>query len=146
MFDKAYFEGAMQRLVNRSEEEKIQIIIESYMKIYPLLKRIDPEHEGMMLVYYILGTAIAADGVVTSEERAIVSAIHEKIHGVRISDNEIMSMAENSSDRDSYGLIKALCEQLDSDTKAELITLIAAICSLDDELDPNELQFIFDLL
>ena len=142
---ESYMEKAMQDLVNLSTEEKLDQAAEYFSAIWPELRRLDPEYDGKILLYYILGTAVGADGQLTESEAALMNAVMDAVD-VEWSVDDTIKMMENVADRDGYDTVKKLVHAFDEDLQADLISFIAVICAIDDRIKVSEQSFILDLI
>ena len=138
------FDEALQKIVNMSDEEKIDMACDSYAKIFPVCKQIDPEYSGAMVVCQIFGTAAAADGKLSDKENALLKAMFNA-QGAEMDDNDIMNIMRKI-DGNSYSFIEQLAKQLKDEYRFALVSLIAAICAIDDRIAADEVGFIRSLL
>lgn len=136
---------ALQELVNLSLEEKLEDAGKYFAAIWPELRRLDPEYDGKILLYYILGTAAGADGGLTEDEAAMVNAVMSAID-VEWDVEDTVKMMRNVANNDGYETVKNLVRAFNPDLTSDLISFIATICAIDDRVKASEQQFIIDLV
>ncbi|MBQ3290831.1 MAG: hypothetical protein IJH43_00470 [Mogibacterium sp.] len=139
------FNDVLQDLVNSSDEEKLGIAFEAYKNLKPALIILDPRNNGLFLTSAIFGVAIAQDGNLNSAEAAMMSAFL-MTEGINASMDEITEMCVKSADPEIYTLVRDLAQALPVSARSDLITLVAAICSIDDRISRDELRFLNDLM
>jgi len=138
------FSDVMQQIVNLSTEAKLKMAVESYVELLPVLKSIDSDNNGAGLVCAIIGTTVGADGKISAEERAFVKALF-KAHQVDLSDSEVDQLVRKHMNDTWRSMITKLAGILNSDAKARLALLCAAICAIDDTISREESKFLADI-
>ncbi|MCR5675781.1 MAG: TerB family tellurite resistance protein [Lachnospiraceae bacterium] len=143
----ASFDGMLQDLVNKDDEFKIKLAVDCFVELLPTLKHFDPEHNGMMLTYTILGAAVIADGVLTQKEFALVSGLLAAI-GEEASESEIMDWIQTCADNSegAYDILRELKDNLNDEGVNTLANFIAATCSIDDKIAAPEVAMIRDII
>ncbi len=139
------FTDLLQNIVNESTETKVSMAAKSLSALLPTLRKIDEDNKGMFLMSCIFGTAASADGTYSMEEIALIGAIF-KAAGAEMSDDKIKSLLTTFGDEDCKKLVTKLAGALNQDDHANLVMLVAAICSIDDTIKADEVRFIKDLL
>ena len=139
------FDEMMQGLVNLSTKEKINLAITSYMELLPVLKQYDPDTKGAALACAIIGTAAAADGQLSNDEAAFIGGLFSAMN-INMSDNEIFAFVKVHANKSAYDVVKALSNSMNTEQRSHLITLVAAICAMDDKISREECAYICDLL
>ena len=140
------FNETMQAIVNLDTEEKIHMAADAFFNLQPVFEHFDPKNKGMEIIYALIGTTVVADGKLTEQEFAFVKGMLEAIH-MELTEEQIISLCEYTlnTQRQAYMIVKELSEQLNDDGVTELITFIAALCAIDDRIDPNEVKLIKSL-
>ena len=135
------FRDILQNIVNYSTEQKISMAVECYASLLPTLASIDKDTNGLVLLTSIFGTAVAADGQVTPEEAAFISAMLKALK-INVSYDDVIKLIKNSSSVQDYELIHTLAGALNSKQKADLVTFVACICSIDDRISKEEYAYL----
>ena len=141
----ASLRDTMQKMVNLSEDAKLDIILENCQELMPTLRKMDSKTHGLVFLAAIMSTAITADGKLHVKEAAIFKALMKAV-GVTMSDEEVVKMIVSMGKQGTYDAVKALANALDANKKANLVMMVAGICSLDDRVSPEELSYIDDLI
>ena len=136
--------SVLQDLVNKSESEKVEIAARSYLELLPTLKKYDFKNNGLGLLWGILSSAISADGQLNNEEYRLASAIMS-VEGLDMSHSDMLGMIQKYQSQETYQMVQKLSEILNGDDKDSLIVLVAAICAVDDRINPDEFKFIDSL-
>lgn len=134
---------ALQEIVNLSEERKLFLALDSFQTLLPAFGRFDPAHRGVYLICTVFSTAAAADGTLTTQEYALIAALMKAETGSDFSRDEVLELVKAAGNK--YHIIQQLAESLNDDEKAKLITLIAVICSIDDTITKEEIDYIDSL-
>ena len=142
----ATFDELLQDLVNQDVEAKIALAVECYTDLLPTFQKLDPETDGMIITYAILATTVAADGELTEAEFDFIDGLltvtgHETSHEDIV--NLVVAAAE---DQRAYDIVRAVRDNLNEEGFARLISLIAAICSIDDRITVGEVAYLRSLL
>ena len=138
------FNDILQNLVNQDDDTKLQLALDCYKELLPTFQVLDPETNGLMITYAILGTAAAADDKLTGPEYAFIDGLLEAI-GDKLSEEEILQLVWASNTQRAYALVREVRDHLNDDGTNTLINLIAAICSLDDRISKEEIAYIKSL-
>ncbi len=139
------FDELLQDLVNKSDEEKLDIAIDSYRDLLPVLQEIDPETDGIFMTMVIMGVAAGADGKLTVGEERFIRALME-VSGVPMTEEKILAIVKNGTNEEAYDVVRALRDRLNTSGAGSLISFIAAICSMDDTISREEVALIRSLL
>ena len=138
------FKKVLQSIVNLETEKKISLAVSAIGDIAPELQKHFDSAQSAKIIVAIFATSVAADGKLNSNEFALFKSFMNAM-GIKMSDDEYVKLISNFSDKDSYQAIHALNKILTADGKASLVMLVAAICAIDDRIDPNETSFLEDL-
>ncbi len=139
------FESMLQEMVNLDSSEKFGLAGKYFAELYPYLKKVDPEYNGTILLYYILGTITGADGKLTTKEQDLIQAVWSAVD-VEWSVEDSVKMIENVANNEGYDTLVTIIRNFDSSLVGTLIAFIAVVCSVDDTINSNELQLIKDLV
>ena len=140
------FNDTLQQIVNMDTEEKIHLAADSFFTLQPAFEAVDPEYKGMTIVYALLGTVLVADEELSPEELGFAKGMLSAI-GEERSDDEIVSLCEYTAKTygQAYDIIRSFREKLTDDGVTELITFVAALCSIDDRISADEVKLIKSL-
>ena len=140
------FNDTLQQIVNMDTEEKIHLAADSFFTLQPAFEAVDPEYKGMTIVYALLGTVLVADEELSPEELGFAKGMLSAI-GEEHSDDEIVSLCEYTAKTygQAYEIIRSFREKLTDDGVTELITFVAALCSIDDRISADEVKLIKSL-
>ncbi len=140
------FNDTLQQIVNMDTEEKIHLAADSFFTLQPVFEAVDPEYKGMTIVYALLGTVLVADEQLSPEELGFAKGMLSAI-GEERSDDEIVSLCEYTAKTygQAYEIIRSFREKLTDDGVTELITFVAALCSIDDRISADEVKLIKSL-
>ena len=140
------FNEIMQDLVNRDDEFKIKLAVDCYADLLPVFKQFDPDTDGMIITYAILATTAAADRQLSEKEFMFIDGLLDAA-GAPLSHEEIVDLVVSAAnDENAYGIVKEVRDHLDDEGVNTLVNLIAAICSIDDRISPDEVALIKSLL
>ncbi|MBQ3330448.1 MAG: hypothetical protein IJG87_04625 [Ruminococcus sp.] len=138
------FKAALQDIVNLSVEDKLNLAFSSIKGLVPeISKHFDDKQAGIVIIS-IFSTAVAADGKLSKEEYALVKTFLKTCE-IEMDDETMVNMIKDLSSKEAYAAVLSLSQMLSSEGQAYLVTLVAAICSIDDRIDPNEVAFLTDL-
>ena len=138
------FKEVLQRIVNMPFEDKIGLALTAIKNLAPeLTKRFDKD-KATILILTIFSTSVAADGKLTKEEFVLVKAFLSAA-GAEIPDEKLVEMLADLSGNDAYTAINALSKGLSVDGQANLVSLVAAVCAIDDRINPSEVAFLSDI-
>jgi len=135
----------MQSLVNESTENKLKLALSAFGDIQPELEKLDPDHKGLLLLFGIISPTVTADGKLSREEFAMVSAFC-KVLGMELKDEEVVDMIKHFSIEESFDMMKAVKRSMDNDKASSLVLFVGCICSIDDTISSDEIQLLEDLL
>ena len=138
------FDEALQTFVKLPYKQKLELAVQYYMKLLPTIKKFDSQNNGLFLINAILGTAMAADGKMTVAENELASAVYSAV-GVKVEKDKILEYLNAYSDIKTYGVVYAFYSSICPEEKGDLVTLIALICAIDDNISKEEYSFITDL-
>ena len=142
------FNELLQDLVNKSDEEKMSLIASNFKDIYPKLIKFDdePDSDGHYTTMIILACAVCADGELDQFEAAVVSSIMGAI-GYDIPESKLADIMRGiTKELSIYEVMADFMDTLNTDERASLCVLVAAICAIDDKLTKNEVALIRDLM
>lgn len=136
--------GVLQQIVNLSDSDKISLALDSIKDIAPELKANFSDEKCSEIIIAVISTAAAADGKLSVQEFALVKSFLEA-GGLELEQEKIVRMIADFSQKEAYQMVHALNRILSSDGQASLITLVAAVCAIDDKIDSNEIAYLSDL-
>ena len=131
----------LQTMVNWPQEKKISAAVDSFVSLMPTLAKYDQKTKGLTLLMGVLSATVCADGKLHSTEFAMVASILE-VSGLKLSQDEVLDLIKKFNKQESYEMIKSMAKVLNTEDKASLITLVAAICSMDDKFSKEEVALI----
>ena len=137
----------LQNLVNQDDKTKIELAVHSYLELESTFKVLDPETEGMGIIYAILGTTVVADGKLTEGEYGMIEGILSA-KGLSSDREAVLGLVNLAANRkqDAYNIVRAVRERLNDEGTADLLNFIAAICAIDDTISKEEIELIESLL
>lgn len=139
------FRNVLQKIVNESDENKAMMISRSLSDLMPIFRKIDDDTDGAAIVFGIMSGAVGADGKLSGSEVAVVSAVMKAL-GVSWSTREIVDMITGSNLNQAKKLLVRLSGVLGPEEKASLITMVAAVCAIDDRISHEEVDLLESLL
>ncbi len=139
------FEDMLQNIVNLSSEDKIQMALDSMIEMGPTFKKLDPKGSGNVIVYTLIGTAVAADGKLSQGEYNFLTALFESLD-IKMSDDELIALIKATSSKEAYDFINSLKSYLTNDGIVNIVKIVAALCSIDDRISKEEAAYIASLL
>ncbi|MCR4908875.1 MAG: hypothetical protein K5985_08585 [Lachnospiraceae bacterium] len=139
------FDELLQDLVNKNDEEKLDIALDSYKDLLPVLREVDPKTEGIFMTMVIMGATAGADGKLTVGEDRFIRALMEA-RGVEMTDEKVLSILDMGTEEDAYDIIRELRSRLNNAGAGALVSFIAAICAMDDTISREEVALIKSLL
>ncbi len=137
------FRNTLQRIVNLSDEAKVNMAMDAFREILPALRRFDAEHRGVYLMCTVFGTSAAADGKLSAAEFALISGMMKIETGVELEYDKVLGLVKSAANQ--YRLMQQLSEVLTKDERTNLLLLVSAICSIDDTISKEEIDFIESL-
>ena len=137
------FRNTLQRIVNLSDEAKVRMAMDAFEEILPALKRFDAEHRGVYLMCTVFGTAAAADGKLSETEYALISGMMKIETGVELDYSQVLGLVKSAANQ--YRLMQQLSGAMTKNERTNLLMLVAAICSIDDTITKEEIDFIESL-
>lgn len=131
----ATFEELMQKFVNSDYDVLLGLGKEAVSRVLPKCKAVDAENNGFFMLSSIVLSAIAADGYLTALEKKLL--------------NEVLGLDEETTqkfiqmyDSRMVELTDTFCDNLDADTKADVIMLVTIVASVDEKISREETAFI----
>lgn len=131
----ATFEELMQKFVNSDYDVLLGLGKEAVSRVLPKCKAVDTENNGFFMLSSIVLSAIAADGYLTALEKKLL--------------NEVLGLDEETTqkfiqmyDSRMVELTDTFCDNLDDDTKADVIMLVTIVASVDEKISREETAFI----
>lgn len=131
----ATFEELMQKFVNSDYDVLLGLGKEAVSRVLPKCKAVDTENNGFFMLSSIVLSAIAADGYLTALEKKLL--------------NEVLGLDEGTTqkfiqmyDSRMVELTDTFCDNLDTDTKADVIMLVTIVASVDEKISREETAFI----
>ena len=138
-------QDTLRSIINLPQEKKVRLAADSYLKILPLLRRIDADSHGIWLLCAILGSAAGADSVISPAETALVRAILQA-EGLAADDEAVEDIVSRSSGMKAHEMIRKLAGIMNPEERAALVTLIGAVCAIDDSISLEEFEYIDSVL
>ena len=133
----------LQSIVNMSTKDKMAV--SSYAELLPILGEIDEESQGARLVFSILGATVGADGQITPAERQFCVGLFNA-QGIDMTESALTNALRRYSGANWRDLVVELAGALSSKQKTNLVSLVAAICAIDDKISKEEVSFLVDLI
>lgn len=146
------FKDTLQQLLNTDDQTKIELACDSFVKLMPVFKEIDPEHDGFYAMFDILAGSAAADGELSERELYFIQALLNNAsrtlgYSDQFSEEEILNIVRTAAGNNVvYDRLRKLSAALNDDLHGEMITFVAAFCAIDDTITASEMAFINDLL
>lgn len=131
----ASFEELMQKFVNSDYEVLLGLGKEAVSRVLPKCKAVDTDNNGMYMLSSIVLSAIAADGYLTALEKKLLN----DVLGL---DEDTIQKFISMYDSRMADLTDAFCDNLDADTKADVIMLVTIVASVDEKISREETAFI----
>lgn len=135
----ASFTEIMQQYVNLDYSDLLSTAKRSFAKIIPACEAVDQENKGFLMVTSIFLAALAADGKMSSKEAQFIS----DLLGLDLKQIEQFNSLYNSNMEE---LVDKFADSLNSNLKAEVITLCLCIASVDEKISREENAFLQKLL
>ena len=135
------FKKVLQSIVNLETEQKVGLALTAVKELVPeITKQFDSEKASRLLLA-VFFTAISADGKLNSNEFAIIKGFLDAVD-IKLTDEQVVKIIADYSGKEAYEAILALNHILSADGKSNLIALVAAVCAIDDRIDPNEVSYL----
>ena len=132
----ATFEELMQKFVNSDYDVLLGLGKEAVSRVLPKCKAVDADNNGFYMLSSIVLSAIAADGYLTALEKKLL--------------NEVLGLDEETTqkfiqmyDSRMVELTDTFCDNLDTDTKADVIMLVTIVASVDEKISREEFEGLF---
>lgn len=135
----ASFNELLQKYVNADYEVLVSLAKGSAAKILPICKKIDDEHDGMLLLSAILLSAVAADGTFSDKEKQFISDVFG------LSGDTVSALVKIYTGKE-YDLVDKFADSLNSELKVEVINLVATVAACDETITRSESAFISNLI
>ena len=136
--------SALQDIVNLSVEDKLGLAFTSIKGLVPEISKHFTNEQASIVIVSIFSTAVAADGKLSKEEYALVKAFLQTFD-IDMDDDTLMNMIKDLSTKEAYAAVLSLSKILSTEGQAYLVSLVAAICAIDDRIEPSEVAFLSDL-
>ncbi len=133
--DEAKFRELLQQYVNTDYSVLVNMARDSYAKVEPLLKALDKDNNGSLLLVAILNAGIGADGQLTVKEKAFLG----DAFGLQPAtvDNMIKLFTGKEFD-----LINVLHDKLDGDARFNIFNIVAILAACDETISRDEINFL----
>lgn len=135
----ASFNDTLQRLVNLDYPQILEMAKECLADMLPILKKIDDDNNGMVLLHAIIMSAIGADGKLSGKEAKLL--------------HDLTGMNEEQIDKftDVYSssmveLCDKFADALDGDRKARVVLFLACFAAVDETISREETAFLRKIL
>lgn len=123
----------MQRLVNEDYDTLLEYARISVKNLMPVLKIVDPEHEGVLMLALLIRTALGADGTLTALERKFVC------EAFSLSEDSFKTILGMDGDE---ALVDKFADALPAEQHADVVMFITTIAACDKTIARDEVAFI----
>ena len=135
------FKKVLQSIVNLETEQKVGLALTAVKDLVPEITKQFNSEKASHLLLAVFSTAISADGKLNSNEFAIIKGFLDAVD-IKLTDEQVVKIIADYSGKEAYEAILALNHILSADGKSNLIALVAAVCAIDDRIDPNEVSYL----
>ena len=129
------FSELMQKYVNTDYPALMDLGKEAVARLKAPCRAVDTEHDGNYMLLCLVLSAIAADGVLSGLEKKFL----RDVMGLDESNIQKMISMYNSQMPD---LVDCFADNMDQETKANVIMLVVVIASVDEKISREETAFI----
>ena len=129
----------MQKLVNEDYNTLLGMARETFNSLLPTFKKIDTENDGAALAFFIISSAIAADGQLTVLENKFIGDL------LGVSTEVLIKMIQSHESKID-DLVEKLVDSLPQNERSSLILLIATIAASDETISRDENAFLKRLM
>jgi uncharacterized membrane protein YebE (DUF533 family) len=140
--------GLLEEYAKRGEDQIREEALESFSTLLPTFEKYDKKNEGMELLLSVIGTAIAADGVLSPKEQELINTLLDSC-GYVLPEEEMVKLLRNAAKEDVKKKIRAFDDLLEAKEEGQfgnLRLLIAAIIAIDGDVADEEVSFLESLL
>ena len=131
----ASFNDILQDMVNKDYKELVAFAKLAIVDIMPECKKIDDKHDGMFMLMSMLLTGIGADGKLSNLERDFL------IDVTGLNNSQISEFIKLYDSR-MVALTDTFVDGLTGKAQAAALTLIIAICAIDETIKREETALI----
>lgn len=135
---------ALQQIVNLPTEERIALSFTAMKGLVPEINKLFDKDRIPVIILSIFSTSVAADGKLSKEEYALVKAFLQAFE-INMDDETLMKMIKDLSSKEAYMAVLSLSKILSVEGQANLVSLVAAICAIDDRIETSEVAYLSDL-
>lgn len=136
---------ALQAIVNLPLKDKLDMTIQLHNKLVPVLARYDKDNHGLGLMIALMSSAVNADGELTPEELALIKGIVDGAKG-DVPVDQLIDIIKLHRKMEVYDLIKVVAANMSIAERADLVTFVSLLSSIDDKISKSEVAYILDLL
>ena len=136
--------AALQKIVNLSTEDKVGLAFAAIKALTPEIREHFTDEEASVAIAAIFSTAAVADGKLSDEEYALIKTFFQAFE-IDMDDDTLTELIVDLSAKEAYAAVLSLNDMLSKEGKTYLISLVAAICAIDDRIEPTEVMFLSDL-
>lgn len=136
---------ALQAIVNLPLKDKLDMTIQLHNKLVPVLARYDKDNHGLGLMIALMSSAVNADGELTPEELALIKGIVDGAKG-DVPVEQLIDIIKLHRKMEVYDLIKVVAANMSNAERADLVTFVSLLSSIDDKISKSEVAYILDLL
>ena len=136
---------ALQAIVNLPLKDKLDMTIQLHNKLVPVLARYDKDNHGLGLMIALMSSAVNADGELTPEELALIKGIVDGAKG-DVPVVQLIDIIKLHRKMEVYDLIKVVAANMSNAERADLVTFVSLLSSIDDKISKSEVAYILDLL
>lgn len=129
------YNALMQEFVNKDYDELLALAKEAMVRVMPVCKAVDEEHEGMAMLTAILLSAVAADGKLSGlEAKFLCDLTGLDADGVdKLTDLYTGKMVD---------VTDMLADNCSNEMKANILVLITCLAACDETISREENAFI----
>lgn len=129
----------MQEFVNKDYSELLSLAKEAMVRVMPVCKAVDEEHNGMAALTAILLSAVAADGKLSGLEAKFLSELTGlDADGI----DKLTDLYTGKMDE----LTDVLADNCPNEMKANILILITCLAACDETINRDENAFIRKIL
>ena len=137
--NEASFKELLQKYVNTDYNTLVAMARDSLGKVMPLLKVLDSDNDGIVLLIAILNAGIGADGQLTAKERAFLG------DAMQLEPKAIDNLISLFTGKE-FNLVDLLHDKLDGDAQFHVFNLVAILAACDETISRDEVNFLRTIL
>lgn len=133
------FDELLQEIVNMDYPELLSLARTCLEQLMPTFKQLDEDNDGVFMVIAVVLAVVGADGKLTPLEKSFVCDL------LKIEPDTVSNMIKMYDGREAE-LADKVCDSLNSDLKAAMISFVAAIAASDESIKVDEVKLLKKLL